>query len=66
MEIYYEKEDKYENVQLNEKTTIEKILKNKNISLDSVILVKNNQVCLEDETIENEDKLKILSVVSGG
>ena len=36
------------------------------ISLDSVILVKNGEVCLEDTTVCDKDKISILSVVSGG
>lgn len=66
MEIFYEKENKTENISLENPKTIKEILKEKNISIDSVIIVKNDNVCLEDETVCNTDKLKLLSVISGG
>lgn len=66
MEIFYEKENKTENISLENPKTIKEILKEKNISLDSVIIVKNDNVCLEDETVCDTDKLKLLSVISGG
>jgi sulfur carrier protein ThiS len=66
VKIYFEKENKTEEYQLDEKKTLKDILKEKDISIDSIILVKNNQICLEDESVSNEDEIKILSVVSGG
>lgn len=66
MEIFIEKENKTKTIELKTKTQFKSILKKLNISLDSVILIKNDEICLEDELIENKDKLKILSVVSGG
>lgn len=66
MKLYLEKEDKTTEIELKEKVILKKLLKELNISINSVILVKNSQICLEEEEISNEDELKILSVVSGG
>ncbi len=66
MELFIEKDNITKNIQLENKTQLKQILKDLNISIESIILVKNNEVCLEDEYVFNEDKIKLLSVVSGG
>ena len=66
MEIFLERENKTINIEIKNKKSLIEILKQLNISNDSVILVKNNNICLEDEIVSNKDKIKILSVVSGG
>lgn len=66
MEIYIEKDDKKLSKSIEGEISCEEILKELDISNESVLLVKNGNVCLEDETITDEDELKILSVVSGG
>lgn len=66
MEIYLEKENKTIQHNLTQPTELKKILKQLKIPIQSVILIKNNEITLEEETVINEDKIKILSVVSGG
>jgi sulfur carrier protein ThiS len=66
MKIYIERTNKEKEIKLTKKTQIKDILKKLNISNSSVILVKNNNVTLEEEFVEDKDSLKILSVVSGG
>ncbi len=66
MEIYIEKENTTKQIKLEKNEKIKEVLKELGISINSVILVKNDTICLEDETVSDEDKIKILSVVSGG
>ncbi len=66
MDIFVEKENKTITVKLETSKTLIEILKDLDISTSSVILVKNNEVCLEDELVCDSDKIKLLSVVSGG
>lgn len=66
MEIYLEKENKTINYEINEKITIKELLKLLNITLESVIILKNGEVTIEEEVVENKDLIKILSVISGG
>ena len=64
MRIFVEKEDK----------TIEKsfagkgseLLKELGISPENVLIVKNGEVVSEDEKLDPDDEIKLLSVVSGG
>lgn len=64
MKIFIEKDDK----QLVLKGPLNglDILKELGINSASVILVKNDEIILDDETINDDDELKILSVISGG
>ena len=64
MEIYLEKENKTIQKELENPIELKKILKQLNISVESVILVKNDEITLEDEDVCNTDKIKILSINS--
>ena len=66
MELYIEKDDITKNIQIDKETPIKDILNKEDIPLETVIIVKNEKICLEDEVVTNQDKLKVLSVVSGG
>lgn len=63
MKIYYDREDKTLEVKAK---NIKEMLKELNILKNSVIIIVNNEVVTEDYTFKKEDKIKLLSVVSGG
>ena len=46
--------------------TIQEIMKKLEINPQTVIIVKNNELITEDEPIKDNDKVKFLSVISGG
>ena len=66
MELFIEKENVTKEISLEQPTPLKEIVKKEGISLESVILIKNDSICLEEELICDEDKVKLLSVVSGG
>ena len=66
MEVYIEKENTTKQIKMEKDRKIKEILEEFGISVNSVILVKNDAICLENEIVSDEDKIKILSVVSGG
>jgi sulfur carrier protein ThiS len=68
MKVYIEKDDRSVNIKLSKSEILDgkKLLEKLKINLSSVILVKNDEVVLEDEVFEDKDDIKILSVVSGG
>ncbi len=49
----------------NESTTLD-LLKKINMNPVTVIVSRNNELILEDEKLNNNDEIKILSVISGG
>ena len=65
MKVFIEKDSKSVNVK-HKKISGKVLLEELNINPSSVILVKNDEVVLEDEILGEKDDIKILSVVSGG
>ncbi len=63
MQVFIEKQNK--TIEINAKSVSE-LLKKLNINKNSVIVVRNNDVILEDEALNDEDNIKLLSVISGG
>ncbi len=66
MKLFIEQTNESIELQLNKKTKILSILKKYNINPEEVVILKNNQISTEDNYIDNDDELKLLSVVSGG
>jgi sulfur carrier protein len=66
MKVYIEKQDKH--LVLDKKKLVKAVdvLKELKINPSTVILVKNDEIILEDELLEKNDDIKILSVISGG
>lgn len=65
MKVFIEKDSSTINIKKTNITASE-LLKELNINSSNVILVKNDEVILEDELLSEEDEIKILSVISGG
>jgi len=68
MKIYIEKDDKSLDIKIKKIKDFDgkKLLEKLKINPSSIILVKNDEVILEDEILTEKDYIKILSVVSGG
>jgi len=68
MKVYIEKDDRSLEIKVSKtnKITGKQLLEELKINPSTIILVKDNEVVLDDEILENDNKIKILSVVSGG
>jgi len=64
MKIYIEKQDKH--LVLEKEFSGAELLRELDINPSTIILVRNNEVILEDEILKKDDDIKILSVISGG
>lgn len=64
MNVYIEKDDKQLVFKGNK--NVKELLNRLKINPSTVIIVKNNEVVLEDELLSDSDEIKILSVISGG
>ncbi|MBI2647525.1 MoaD/ThiS family protein [Candidatus Woesearchaeota archaeon] len=51
---------------LAKNSIVRDILKELSINPITVIVARNNELILEDEPLNDNDKIKILSVISGG
>lgn len=64
MKIFVEKENK-----LIEKTfegIASSLLTELDIILEDVLIIRNGELVTEDEFLNNDDEIKLLSVISGG
>ncbi len=53
-------------LELDNNSIVSDLLKSLNINPVTVIVSRNNELILEEEKLNNNDKIKILSVISGG
>tara|TARA_Y100000310_G_scaffold344387_1_gene456896 strand:+ start:2967 stop:3176 length:210 start_codon:yes stop_codon:yes gene_type:complete len=63
---YIERDEITKELNLDGSPEVKDLLNALDINPVSVIVTKNGEVCTEDEKISPNDKLKIISVVSGG
>jgi len=66
VEIFIDRENKNQTLELGNNSTIADLLKKLHINPVTVIVSRNNVIILEDEKLNGNDKIKILSVISGG
>jgi sulfur carrier protein ThiS len=50
----------------NRDMPIENLLKELDINPVGVIVVKNDKIVTEDETVRNEDEIRIIMIINGG
>ena len=63
MEVYIERENKKANI---EAKTVEELLNKLKINSTTVIVSANDELVTEDYKLNKKDKIKIMSVISGG
>lgn len=67
MKVYVEKEDRSINIDVKkDKHNGKSLLGFLKINPSTVLIVRNDEIVLEDEIFEDDDEIKILSVISGG
>ena len=64
--VFIDRENKNKILYLGNNPAVSDLLKELSINPVAVIVSRNNELILEDEKLNNNDKIKILSVISGG
>ena len=64
--VFIDRENKNIKLDLENNSIVTDLLKKLNINPVTVIVSRNNELILEDEKLNNNDEIKILSVISGG
>ena len=64
--IFVDRNNLDKTVELDNKSTVSDLLKELKINPVTVIVSRNNELILEDEKLNNNDEIKILSVISAG
>ena len=63
MNVYIDRNDRNEVVEAN---SIKEIANKLNINLEEFIIVRDDELITEDTKLNDKDKIKFLSVISGG
>jgi len=64
--VFYDRENKEKIVELDENSSIKDLLKKMSINPVTVIVSKDDNIILENEKLNDKDKIKLISVISGG
>ena len=64
--IFIDRNNLNKTLELDKNSIVSDLLKSLNINPVTVIVSRNNELILEDERLNNNDEIRILSVISGG
>ncbi len=64
MQVYIEREDKQEELEFT--GTAKELCEQLGINVQTILVLKNGELVTEEEPLSNEDKIKLVTVVSGG
>ena len=66
LKVFYDRENKEKTIELDSNLSVKDLLKKMDINPVTVIVSKNNTIILDDEKLNDNDDIKIISVISGG
>ncbi|MGZ7044446.1 MAG: MoaD/ThiS family protein [Methanobacterium sp.] len=61
--IYKENEYRKE---IEEDTTIKEVLDSMNISSETVVVKRNNEIAIDEENLHNDDVIEVIRIIYGG
>jgi len=64
--VFFDRENKEKTIELDVNSSVKDLLTKMNINPVTVIVSRNSNIITEDENLNNKDKLKLISVISGG
>lgn len=64
--IFIDRENKNKKLELEKNSIVSDLLKKLNINPVTVIVSRDNELILDDTGLNDNDEIKILSVISGG
>ena len=53
-------------IEIEENTTVEDILKQEDIPIETVVVKVNNETVTEDEILKDKDEVEVIKVIYGG
>ena len=66
VKIFVDRDNSNKSMELENNSSVMDLLKKLDINPVTVIVSRNNELILEDEKLNDNDELRILSVISGG
>lgn len=62
--VIYEKTEHKKEIQQN--TTIKEVLNSMDISSETVVVKRNNEIVMDEENLQDEDVIEVIRVIYGG
>ena len=64
--VFFDRENKEKTIEVDENSSVKDLLGKMKINPVTVIVSRDNNILTEDEKINDRDKIKLISVISGG
>ena len=64
--VFFDRENKEKTIELGKNSLVKDLLANMKINPVTVIVSRDNNIITEDEKINDKDKIRLFSVISGG
>ena len=64
--VFIDRENKEKSIELDANSSIKDLLSKLNINPVTVIVSRNDNIITEDEKVNDNDKINLISVISGG
>ena len=64
--VFFDRENKEKTVKVDGNASVKDLLNKMNVNPVTVIVSRDNNIITEDEKLNNNDKIRLISVISGG
>ena len=64
--VFFDRENKEKIIEVGGNASVKDLLNKMNVNPVTVIVSRDNNIITEDEKLNNNDKIRLISVISGG
>ena len=64
--VFFDKENKEKTIEVGGNASVKDLLNKMNVNPVTVIVSRDNNIITEDEKVNDNDKIRLFSVISGG
>ena len=64
--VFFDRENKEKTIELDINSSVKDLLAKMNVNPVTVIVSRDDNIITEDEKVNDSDKIKLISVISGG
>ena len=64
--VFFDRENKEKTIELDINSSVKDLLAKMNVNPVTVIVSRDDSIITEDEKVNDSDKIKLISVISGG
>ena len=64
--VFFDRENEEKTIEIGKDSSVKDVLANMKINPVTVIVSRDNNIITEDEKVNDKDKIRLFSVISGG